>query len=231
MLVCILLILGTWNGVMGTDDICNIPSYRACAIPEETRNFPKTEEDINRQCPYVAQHLECLKDYADKCGYENVHQEFSEEKHQTLKNLVEDICQKDSQLHLRIVQNIGCISELMDNFQNECREYLRNKTAMLRQYTRNKEVEENYDESTYNVELWRPFLCVTESLGVACFASEASKRCGSDTRGLVLELVARSGSIKEACPPVVGDRINELIRLLELEIEEERLLNEIINKE
>ncbi|CAL1297027.1 unnamed protein product, partial [Larinioides sclopetarius] len=128
MFICFFLVLVTWNGVLGTEDICNTVSFRACPKSEESRYFPKTEEDIVRQCPTIAQYLECLKDYAEKCGHENVHLPFSGDRYQTMKNLLEEICQKDSQLHLRIVKNIGCLSELMGNSRIECREFSQNKS-------------------------------------------------------------------------------------------------------
>ncbi|CAL1297025.1 unnamed protein product [Larinioides sclopetarius] len=232
MLVYILFIFGPWIGVIGTNRICDTPISIECVIPRDipTLRIPQTVEDVNRLCPATSQYLNCLKDYADECGYENVHQHFSEDTYQSIKDLVRDVCQNDSRLHLDIVENIACISESQDQFENDCLENLLDKLEILKQFIHNKQQDGTYDEPRFSEKLWLRMNCVTQSLTVSCFSSQVSRRCGTAARDAVVEVVARSKGLKLVCPPVIGERINELLRILDLGMEEKRLLDEIMKK-
>ncbi|CAL1297024.1 unnamed protein product [Larinioides sclopetarius] len=215
---------------MGTDGTCDIPSDEACNIPREVQGIeiPQTAEDVNRLCLETSQCLNCLKDYADKCGYKNVHQLFTEDFYQSLKDLVKNVCQNESRLHSTLVENISCISESQEQFEDDCGEDLSDKLETLKEYIRKERIEETHDDPNFTMELWMRMNCVTQSLAVSCFSSLVSRKCGMNARDAVVEVVARSKGLKQTCPPVIGEEINELLRVLNLGTEEQRLLAEIM---
>ncbi|CAL1297018.1 unnamed protein product [Larinioides sclopetarius] len=228
MLLYAFLVLGVWNGVLGSDDLCDEPEYRVCEMPDGIQ-FPETEEDINRLCPIFIQNIDCLKDYFDKCGYERG---LTEDKLQKLKEVTEDGCREDSPLHLGLVRNIGCFSEVIENDEESCKRYISSKASKMRNYLYDIETENGYsEEERYDPELWMPFQCILDSFEIACFISKVSERCGSDARDIASEVLTRALIVHNSCAASNEERISELLTLLELELEEEATLRRIIKKE
>ncbi|CAL1297017.1 unnamed protein product [Larinioides sclopetarius] len=227
MLLYAFLVLGVWNGVLGSDDLCDEPEYRVCEMPDGIQ-FPETEEDINRLCPIFIQNIDCLKDYFDKCGYERG---LTEDKLQKLKEVTEDGCREDSPLHLGLVRNIGCFSEVIENDEESCKRYISSKASKMRNYLYDIEAERGYSDDFYDPQLWNPLYCIMDAFEMSCFISKVSERCESHAKDVASEILTRANVAHIACSVSSEERIAELLALLELEMEEESLLRRIMWKE
>ncbi|GBN99524.1 hypothetical protein AVEN_222503-1 [Araneus ventricosus] len=225
MLLYVCLVLGAWKGVMGKHVVCNEPNSQVCNTVRDL-SFPKTEADIDQMCPLLIEHLDCLQDYSDKCGSNGDLQLFP-----GMRDVVEDGCRKDSSLHLRIVQSIGCFHEVVRYDIEACNNYTKGKSAAARKYILNLEAKPGHDEDNYDHELWMPFRCLMQSLEIVCLASKSSERCGSDAGDVLLEVVGRAGFSRRFCASSGEDSLAKLLTLLELKSEEEASLNRLIRGE
>ncbi|KAF8774147.1 hypothetical protein HNY73_016729 [Argiope bruennichi] len=162
------------------------------------------------------------KDYLKKCDPEDVSwQNYL----QNLKDVAEDACAENSELHLRIVQNIGCFNEVAQQDIQICHNDIDKKTEEMLKYIREIETEEGTND-----ELWEAFQCLLASLEIQCYASKSSERCGYDAGDLVLEL-SRSTGFRFRCSVASEEILSKLLALLELELEEEASLNRIMASE
>ncbi|CAL1297019.1 unnamed protein product [Larinioides sclopetarius] len=227
MLLYAFLVLGVWNGVLGSDGLCDEPEYLVCKFPGDIK-FPETEEDINRLCPIIIQNLDCLKDYFGKCGFQSG---LTEDKVHKLKEITDDVCREDSPLHLGVVRNIGCFNEVLENDEESCKRYISSKVRKMRNYLYDIEAERGYNDDYYDPQLWQPLLCIKDAFEMSCFISKVSERCGSDAKDIASEIMTRATVAYYACSASSEEMITELLELLELELEEESLLRRIIRRE
>ncbi|GBM83126.1 hypothetical protein AVEN_40094-1 [Araneus ventricosus] len=112
------------------------------------------EDDLIRQ---IAHRFDCEKDYSDRCGF---YDDLAEERFRKLRGLVADVCREDSPLHLGIVQNIGCLNEVIEGDLDVCHRHLRAKVRVMIEYIRNIEVGEGYEGYTRKEEIWTSFSCL-----------------------------------------------------------------------
>ncbi|XP_055950755.1 uncharacterized protein LOC129984820 [Argiope bruennichi] len=218
MLLYIFLLLGAWKGTLGNDDICQEPRYRACPVPQPWR-FPETKPDLDRLCIGYLQTTDCMIDHLNKC---NPEEDSWRRYFLNMKNVSEDACDKDSQLHLRIVQNLDCFNEVVEKDSRTCRVIVDERRKKMFKYVKQTEAEKGNND-----ELRSSFQCLVISLKNICYASKSNERCGSDARDIVLEVNRRAGFPLHCS----AESITELLLLIELEPEEEALLNQIIDRE
>ncbi|CAL1297026.1 unnamed protein product [Larinioides sclopetarius] len=213
--------------VIGNENLCDIPAYRVCETPGITA-FPKTEEDINRICPIILEKLDCEKNYAEKCVYAD---DFPEAIFSERKRVAEDVCQKDSPLHLSVVQNIGCFNEVFEKDSEFCSRYIRSKARVMTNYIRNNEAERGFDKDTHDEELWMSFRCLMYSFDMTCSVSKISERCGPDAKSIEIEVLTRANIAHRPCSAASEEKIAELSALFDLELEEEASLKRIFPQE
>ncbi|KAF8774146.1 hypothetical protein HNY73_016728 [Argiope bruennichi] len=135
MLLYIFLLLGTWTSVLGKDDKCRESRYHVCPLPDGW-GFPKTMADLEQICPGFIQTIDCMKDHLKKCNPEdNLRRRYL----QNLGDVTKDACDKDSQLHLRIVQNIDCFNEVVQNDSKTCYKGIDKKTGKMMKHIQKTE--------------------------------------------------------------------------------------------
>ncbi|GBM83130.1 hypothetical protein AVEN_40097-1 [Araneus ventricosus] len=71
----------------------------------------------------------------------------------------------------------------------------------------------------------------TDSLRMACLASKASDRCGSDVQDIAIEVLTRADITYRTCSAASEEILEELLSLLKLRSEEDASLNRFLRKE
>ncbi|CAL1297022.1 unnamed protein product, partial [Larinioides sclopetarius] len=107
---------------------------------------------------------------------------------QNIKEIAEDVCREDSPLHLGVVQNIGCFSEVLDNYDESCKTRVEFKTAKIKMHLYDIEAKRR-NKNNRDPELWQPLSCIVDALKLSCFISKVSERCGSDAKDVASEIL------------------------------------------
>ncbi|GFT92640.1 uncharacterized protein NPIL_170771 [Nephila pilipes] len=229
MFIYLLIILVFWEGTAEANKMCDVSSHRTC-FPSDYFGVPTNEEELNKACPIFLETMECLKTYAQTCGEDEIDYTFSLETHQKLIDFAKEICRKDSEIHLKVVENIGCINSAIKDKENKCKDSTSSKMDKLENYI--NELEKNQVEASgYRLDEWRSYSCLHHSLGVACNIAKIQERCGSEAKHLTMQLIDKSGFVEDFCQPPLREDSRELIQILELEMEEENGLKEVLYNE
>ncbi|GIX97322.1 uncharacterized protein CDAR_427301 [Caerostris darwini] len=217
MFISAVLILGVWQGALATDNVCE-------DVMETCSNFfgislddlPETESDIESLCPNALQHLDCIKDFEDQCGIENVRiYGYSREKIDRLIDLTNDICQKDSQLHIDLVENLDCLKIQVDKIGS-----IRNKIMDRVEKTENYIQEMEKEDS--EIDVWFNYQCLFSAMEYVHFDYEILDNCGKRADDASKQIIMRAELFDEICPKEFREGSAELLKTLELEMEEER---------
>ncbi|GFT50631.1 uncharacterized protein NPIL_222571 [Nephila pilipes] len=232
MLVYILILLGAWEGLTEKTDTCDVPSYVLCTPSVDERNrFPSNEDELNKFCPQFIQYQYCLRTYAEQCGEDSVNiHKFSFEFQQKIIDLSKELCEKDSALHSTVVEHIGCLYNVTEYYSGDCYNNTRNKLGKIIEYIEKLE-EGNLAANGYEHELWQSVDCLFEAHLMACFLGETHEKCGLATKELILQLLDRIEYFQQYCPSTQHEDIQKLMKVMELDVEEEKSLKEFIYME
>ncbi|GFS70854.1 uncharacterized protein NPIL_100321 [Nephila pilipes] len=230
MLVFILILLGATEGLSETNDLCENPAYHVCFLTLPIR-FPKSEEEINMICPPFLENQQCILSYARKCGEESIRMyDFTIERLQKMADIVKEICQMDSVLHSNVSDHIGCLHDVTEYDSSICYQTFRSRRENLTEYIHEKEGFSEYDERRYRYQhrLWRSYDCLYQSLFFTCYSAQTLEKCGAGAQELVLQLLYGVEYFEQFCPTSQREDVNELLKVMELDAEDERSLKELL---
>ncbi|CAL1280396.1 unnamed protein product [Larinioides sclopetarius] len=178
-------------------------------------------------CPQIAYHFDCEKDYSDRCEF---YDDLAEERFREIRDLVADICRKDSPLHLGIVRNMDCLNEVIEVDFKICYNYMRSKARVMMEYIQNMDFEAGYEGYLGKEEILASFSCLTDLFKNACLTSKTSDRCGSNVKDIAIEVLTRENSTYRVCSDASDERLEELLSLLNLGSQEKAFLNIFLYK-
>ncbi|GIY33403.1 uncharacterized protein CEXT_524131 [Caerostris extrusa] len=179
--------------------------------------FPQSEADIDRMCPLVLKFADCLKDYEDECGAEK-----ERENVEKLIDLTNDICREDSQLRISLVANIACIENQIN--RSNCNRKTRDDLEELKDYIEEIETEQNMFS-----DMWLDYQCLFVAMEIACYASDISQNCGKEAEDVSMEILIRGEHLDDYCPETSRESALEVMKMLDLELEEETDLKNIFS--
>ncbi|GFS70856.1 uncharacterized protein NPIL_100331 [Nephila pilipes] len=230
MLVFILILLGATEGLSETNDLCERSDFDVCFLRLRFR-FPKSEEEINMICPPFLEHLECILNYGRKCGEEHIIKYgFTIERQQMAIDIVKEICKMDSVLHSNVSDHIGCLHDVTEYHSNDCYQTFRSRRENLTEYIHEKEGFDKYDERRYSHQhrLWRSYDCLYQALFFTCYSAQTLEKCGAGAQELALQLLYGVEYFEQFCPISEREDVNELLKVMELDAEDERSLKELL---
>ncbi|GIX97330.1 uncharacterized protein CDAR_427341 [Caerostris darwini] len=220
MFIYAFLILVVWGGAIATDDICKDGGGgEMCRNLSEVGyfQFPQRVADIDRMCPLVLKFMDCLKDYEDKCGAEKIYLiNYSRRKVEALINLTNDICREDSPLRISLIANLNCMKNQIANHHSNCVDKIRDQLEKLEFY-----IQEFEQEQDMPSDMWLDYQCLYHALEIACYASDVSENCGKEAENVSMEILTRAEYLDDFCPQRSRESIIEVMKMLELELEDE----------
>ncbi|KAG8199083.1 hypothetical protein JTE90_021093 [Oedothorax gibbosus] len=179
-------------------------------------SFPENERDLNKVCPTLLSYTNCLMSYADECGLENSRIDVvMEERLEPFNEVLQDACDISSELHHDLAKNLGCLKNVVLNHRNSC-DWTDEVMEMSKRYLFDDETALSFDEDYID---WGKFFCLNRALDAACFASDTSKQCGFEAKGLILDILKRIGHLEVVCAGENGESLADIIEHLKMEAE------------
>ncbi|GIY33410.1 uncharacterized protein CEXT_524191 [Caerostris extrusa] len=212
MLMPVFIILGTFGGVLSSRNVCRRPASVVCfSEADQLEKFPINEKELDQTCSVIRTTFECLQDYAEKCGLENVNVlQTSGGKLRNYAAIAMMICRKGTLLHSNVVRSLPCLKEIVEQGGQQCREYTRNAFNHLYEH-----VQRNSDENNNVI-----FDCLFPAIEANCLVTQTSNRCGSAAKDAVLEIMDMAEVLQE-CPAELRSKVLDLMEILSLITEEE----------
>ncbi|KAG8199072.1 hypothetical protein JTE90_021082 [Oedothorax gibbosus] len=206
------------------DGVCDPKQPELCISPSVHADFPGSEEELDKICPVFIPRFKCLSDFKKRCndveyprqfkGFENVHD-----------SLVE-ACDKDSELHKKLAINLPCIKEIIANHLNTCTPIVKEAIAGI---SNHPDIEFNVDNISDDND-WSKYVCLHETLDIACFVASSSVRCGEEAGEMVGAVLDQIGIMKVLCPEDIREEVLAVVAIVQPSVELGVVAEEVLSK-
>ncbi|GBN11000.1 hypothetical protein AVEN_111170-2-1, partial [Araneus ventricosus] len=220
-----------WNGSLAEDEICWQNFVMFCEDAPSTalfETFISSEEELKNACSIFQRFVECMSNSFKECGVESI--EVLKQRYPKLRRLIDttkEICQQDSELHRKYVENSVCLKELMEDITNEhhCLHYTIEAFDQIEHAYRNKNPEDDYYGPSYQL-----YRCLFPSLLLNCVTSKIIDKCGLEAKDTSLEIAVKLGRLENECIPSVRNDTVEQLEILASISEKENYVKELLQR-
>ncbi|GIX97318.1 uncharacterized protein CDAR_427281 [Caerostris darwini] len=216
----LLVIFGVWNGVLAADDKCSDEPIGQC-FPDrgDVDDIPGNAEELRQLCSYLRTSVRCVEGVKEECGLDN----YDQQRMDLLGDFVRATCQEGSRLNTQISDNMPCLKEVIDNDSQLCSSLTRNSMRALKDHLESKKAsrDEEEIETLYD--------CLFSSLQANCFLAQVSNKCGNEAKEASLELMDRTGILKDQCPASMRVEIEEMLEILAMGIQEDIYVKDLFD--
>ncbi|GIX67164.1 uncharacterized protein CEXT_101441 [Caerostris extrusa] len=181
--------------------------------------IPGNAEELRQLCSYLRNTVSCLESLKEDCFFDNYDQKGMD----LLDNFVRSVCQEGSRLHTEISDNIHCLKEVIRNDGEFCGSVVRNSMSALKDHLEGKK------SSRKIVEFYTLKDCLYTALKANCFLSQVSNTCGNEAKDAALEVLERTGFLRDDCPASLHVEIEEMLEILVTEMQEDIYVNDVLN--
>lgn len=154
--------------------------------------FPDLEQ-IEHFCPSILTYLDCLEKYENECDFDDFGLFATEKEFHKVKDFMTDICNVNSSLYKKYLENVECFVSLNENM-TDCIRAGESIYLKYAEYKRNHIPERDEPYTTPN-----NILCVSKSYNIMCAILKTLSHCGLQAFNFSRELINRSNLLPIFC--------------------------------
>ncbi|GFT92641.1 uncharacterized protein NPIL_170781 [Nephila pilipes] len=226
MLIIVLLLLTGYVDFLHASVDCEAVALSDC-LPSEffPVPFPETEAEVDFVCLKLKVYVDCIRNYLEECGNEDASfEEQLKARYEKIDEVLNDVCEKESKLHIDFIGNIKCLKSSILSHNDSC--YYKTE-AVLKIY------KQRFPEQTEHINkngiYWDEYFCLFEAYDISCLAADAANRCGLQAKNIILEIVKRLNYLEYSCSEEARVELMNLIETLNFEVQDKIQLKEIFN--
>ncbi|GIY13012.1 uncharacterized protein CEXT_520241 [Caerostris extrusa] len=216
----VLIVFGFWNGVLAADDKCSGEPIHQC-FPDrsDADDIPGSAEELRQLCSYLRNTLRCLEGLKEDCGFDRRDQQGMD----LVGDFVGATCQEGSRLHTQIADNMACLKEVIEHDGEFCGSVIRNSMSALKDHLEDKESSRDEEE------LDTLHDCLFIALQANCFLAQVTNKCGNEAKEASLDVIDRTGILKDECPANISVEIEEMLEILAMGMQEDIYVKDLLN--